>query len=54
MNAHQNYAFRQLLDAWRRREDARHHGTIADLAAARTSLDNARANVQSTVTSQLR
>jgi hypothetical protein len=54
MTAYQNNAFQQLLSAWRRREDARHEGTLADLAAARTSLDHARSNVHAALHSQLR
>ena len=54
MNSPQNHAFQQLLSAWRRREEARDSGSVADLAAARTSLDSARTNVHSTLTSQLR
>jgi hypothetical protein len=54
MTALQNHAFQQLLSAWRRREDARNEGTLADLAAARISLDSARSNVHSALSSQLR
>jgi hypothetical protein len=54
MTTHQNHAFMELLSAWRRREDARSSGTLADLAAARTSLDHARSNVHSALSSQLR
>ena len=42
MTAHQNFAFQQLLTAWRRREDARSTSEFADLAAARVTLDSAR------------
>lgn len=42
MTAHQNFAFQRLLDAWRRREDARSATNLAELAAARSSLDAAR------------
>lgn len=43
MTAHQNFAFQQLLAAWRRREDARASGsTIAELGAARIDLEHAR------------
>lgn len=54
MTAHQNHAFQQLLTAWRRREDARTSGSVADLVAARSSLDSARTNVQSALSTQLR
>lgn len=54
MNALQNHAFKHLLSAWRRREDARSAGTLADLGAARKSLDSARSNMQSALQSSLR
>ena len=38
MTAYQNHACQQLLSAWRRREDARHEGTLADLAAVGTRI----------------
>ena len=46
MTAQQTQAFMQLLDAWNRREDARSHGSITELAAARTSLDEVRVSVK--------
>jgi hypothetical protein len=49
MTAHQNHAFMQLLSAWRRREDARSTGTLADLADARKSLDSARNDMHATL-----
>jgi hypothetical protein len=54
MNALQNHAFKHLLSAWRRREDARSAGTFADLGAARKSLESARSNMQSALQSSLR
>jgi hypothetical protein len=54
MNALQNHAFKHLLSAWRRREDARSSGTFADLGAARKSLESARSNMQSALQSSLR
>jgi hypothetical protein len=54
MNALQNHAFRHLLSAWRRREDARSAGTLADVGAARKSLDSARSNMHSALQSSLR
>jgi len=54
MTAHQNHAFQQLLSAWRRREDARDSGTFEDLASARISLESARSNMSSALSSQLR
>lgn len=49
MNALQHHAFNQLLAAWRRREDARQHGTLRDLADARVQLDSSRAAMRSTL-----
>ena len=43
MNALQHHAFNQLLAAWRRREDARQHGSLRELADARVQLDSSRA-----------
>lgn len=54
MTAFQNDAFQQLLSAWRRREDVRSTETIADLTDARVSLDSARSNMKSVLSSQLR
>ena len=51
MTAHQNLAFQHLLSAWRRREDVRSTATIADLSSARASLDLARTEMSSTLTS---
>lgn len=45
MTAHQNFAFQQLVSAWRRREEARSATTIAELAEARVQLDAARADM---------
>jgi hypothetical protein len=42
MTAHQNFAFKQLLSSWRRREDARSAQDLAELGQARISLDSAR------------
>jgi len=42
MTAHQNFAFQQLLSAWRRRDDARTAGNLPELAKARIALDSAR------------
>jgi len=42
MTAHQDFAFRQLLAAWRRRDDARVTGNFRQLAEASVSLDSAR------------
>lgn len=49
MTTHQNFAFQQLLAAWRRREDARSTGNLADLADARVSLESARNDMHSTL-----
>jgi hypothetical protein len=49
MNALQHHAFTQLLAAWRRRDDARRHGDIRELADARLHLDAARAQSRSTL-----
>jgi hypothetical protein len=54
MNALHNHAFRRLVSAWRRREDARAAGTFDDLGAARKSLDSARSNMHSALQSSLR
>jgi hypothetical protein len=42
MTTHQNFAFQQLLSAWRRRDDARTAGNLPELAKARVALDSAR------------
>mgnify|MGYP000930404088 CR=1 FL=1 len=42
MNAQQTLAFRQLLSAWNRREDARSENNVAALASARMELEQAR------------
>ena len=49
MNALQHHAFNELLTAWRRREDARLHGSLRDLADARARLDASRATMRSTM-----
>jgi hypothetical protein len=49
MNALQHHAFTQLLAAWRRRDDARRHGDVRELADARHHLDVARAQSRSTL-----
>ena len=49
MNALQHHAFTQLLAAWRRRDDARHHGDYRELADARHHLDIARAQSRSMI-----
>ena len=51
MNGLQNHAFGQLLAAWRRREDARNSHDLQQLAEARFALDNARAQMRSTLSS---
>jgi hypothetical protein len=51
MNAPQHHAFTQLLAAWRRRDDARRHGDIRELADARFHLEAARAQSRSTLES---
>lgn len=51
MNGLQNHAFGQLLAAWRRREDARSSHDLQQLAEARFALDNARAQMRSTLSS---
>jgi len=44
MNDQMNAAFQQLLEAWKRRDDARRaHADIPELARARRDLDHARA-----------
>jgi hypothetical protein len=47
MDAPQYQAFTQLLAAWRRRDDARRHGDIRELADARLRLDAVRAQARS-------
>jgi hypothetical protein len=54
MTALQNLAFRDLLSAWRRREEARESAQIADLAAARMSLEGARTYMQTSLHSGIR
>ena len=46
MNAHQTLAFSQLLAAWNRREDARGHHDLRELAATREELEIARTNMR--------
>ena len=46
MNDQMNAAFQQLLQAWKRRDDARQsHADIPELASARHDLDQARATM---------
>lgn len=47
MNALQQHAFTQLLAAWRRRDDARHHHDFRERADAQRNLAAARANSRS-------
>lgn len=47
MNALQQHAFTQLLAAWRRRDDARRHDDIRELAEAHHHLDAVRASSRS-------
>ena len=54
MTAQQNHVFSNLLAAWRRREESRSTTTINELTQARASLDNARANMRSALSDQLR
>ena len=49
MTAHQNFAFQQLLTAWRRHDDARVAGNLRELADARISLDSARQDMHSSL-----
>ena len=51
MTAHQNFAFQNLLSAWRRREDARAATSLAELAEARATLDSARNDMRSALQS---
>ena len=51
MTAQQNFSLQQLLSAWRRREDARSSGDIGALADARASLDAARNDVHTSLSS---
>jgi hypothetical protein len=46
VNAPQNHAFHHLLAAWTRREEARAHGDLAELSAARFALEDARAQMR--------
>jgi hypothetical protein len=46
MTDQMNAAFQQLLEAWKRRDDARReHADIAELARARRDLDRARSEM---------
>jgi hypothetical protein len=49
MNTGQNYAFSNLLAAWRRREDARAAGGFRRLADAHSELTIARNDMRSTL-----
>lgn len=46
MTTTQLHAFGQLLDAWRRRDDARRAHDLPRLSHARIELENARAQVR--------
>ena len=51
MTNQMNAAFQQLLEAWKRRDDARRdHADIAELARARRDLDLARIEMSRTLT----
>ena len=51
MTDQMNAAFYQLLEAWKRRDDAsRSHADIAELARARRDLDRARSEMARTLT----
>lgn len=52
VNAHQTLAFRELLAAWNRREDARHQHNYRALASARADLEDARAKMHLTTLSR--
>lgn len=50
MTEQMNAAFEQLLEAWKRRDDARRdHADIAELARARRDLDVARIEMSRTL-----
>ena len=50
MTDQMNAAFQQLLEAWKRRDDARRtHADIRELAQARYELDQARAAMTQTL-----
>jgi len=52
MNDQMNSAFQQLLEAWKRRDDARRSDAdICELAAARRDLDLARSEMSRTLAS---
>ena len=48
VNAQQTLAFRDLLAAWNRREDARSQNNFRALASARADLEDARAKMHLT------
>ena len=51
MTDQMNAAFQQLLEAWKRRDDARRdHADIAEVARARRDLDLARIEMSRTLT----
>ena len=50
MNAQQTLAFRELLAAWNRREDARSQSNFRALASARADLEDARTKLHLTLT----
>ena len=52
VNAQQTLAFRDLLAAWNRREDARNQNNFRALAAARVDLEDARAKMHFTTLSR--
>lgn len=54
MTTHQNFAFQQLLSAWRRREDARATDNIAELTDARLSLEVARTDMRAAIANPIR
>lgn len=50
VNAQQTLAFRELLAAWNRREDARSQSNFSALASARADLEDARTKLHLTLT----
>jgi hypothetical protein len=49
MTAHQNFAFQQLLSAWRVSDDARLGGDLAERAHTCLALDVARTDMQASL-----